>query len=196
MACSQSSRSSDLKKHFPVHRGFLGRDRRDVAGGRWRLIRAEPKARRLGIVGESGCGKSTLAKSLLFLEQPTAGEIRFRGQTGHRSPTRSQLRRQIQIVFQDPVHLAAAAHDARRHRRRPDAHPRTGRPGERSAARSQQLLREVGIDPARREPVPLPVQRRAAAADRHRPGAGGRPVGAVCSTKRSRRSMSRSRPRC
>ena len=55
----------------------------------------------LGLVGESGCGKSTLARTLLFLEDPTAGEILFQGR-----PLSSgrvlDLRRRAQIVFQDP----------------------------------------------------------------------------------------------
>jgi oligopeptide/dipeptide ABC transporter ATP-binding protein len=55
----------------------------------------------LGLVGESGCGKSTLARTILFLEEPTSGEILFQGQplTGKRV---LELRRQAQIVFQDP----------------------------------------------------------------------------------------------
>ena len=55
----------------------------------------------LGLVGESGCGKSTLARTLLFLEQPTSGEILFDGQPiGPDDAMR--LRRRAQIVFQDP----------------------------------------------------------------------------------------------
>ena len=55
----------------------------------------------LGLVGESGCGKSTLARTILFLEEPTEGEILFQGErlTGERV---KELRRRAQIVFQDP----------------------------------------------------------------------------------------------
>ncbi|MEA2525119.1 MAG: peptide/nickel transport system ATP-binding protein, partial [Thermomicrobiales bacterium] len=52
-------------------------------------------------VGESGCGKSTLVKTLLYLEPPTAGEVRFRGQPVTIEQAQ-QLRRHVQIVFQDP----------------------------------------------------------------------------------------------
>jgi oligopeptide/dipeptide ABC transporter ATP-binding protein len=55
----------------------------------------------LGLVGESGCGKSTLARVLLFLEAPTAGEVRFQGQP-LTQPEAEHLRRRAQIVFQDP----------------------------------------------------------------------------------------------
>jgi peptide/nickel transport system ATP-binding protein len=58
----------------------------------------------LGIVGESGSGKSTLLRILLALDRPDAGELRFRGEPigGHRQDL-SAFRRQVQIVFQDPV---------------------------------------------------------------------------------------------
>lgn len=58
----------------------------------------------LGLAGESGCGKSTLAKLLLGLEQPTSGEILFRGRNiaTFRKEEKLSFRRAIQMVFQDP----------------------------------------------------------------------------------------------
>jgi oligopeptide transport system ATP-binding protein len=92
---------SGLVKHYEGSGGgFFGRKSQPVraVNGVDLLIN---EAETVGLVGESGCGKSTLARTILFLEEPTAGEIRFR--TELMSPERSQeLRRHAQIVFQDP----------------------------------------------------------------------------------------------
>ena len=59
----------------------------------------------LGIVGESGSGKSTLARILLGLDRPTSGEVRFRAARIDGSPERAlrAMRREVQVVFQDPL---------------------------------------------------------------------------------------------
>ncbi|HUC14589.1 MAG TPA: oligopeptide/dipeptide ABC transporter ATP-binding protein [Acidimicrobiales bacterium] len=59
----------------------------------------------LGLVGESGCGKSTTGRTVLYLERPTAGMIRFRGQDLSKlgASDLKALRRHMQIVFQDPI---------------------------------------------------------------------------------------------
>jgi oligopeptide transport system ATP-binding protein len=90
----------DLAKHYPIRRGLLRREVgavRAVDGVSFALGEGET----LGIVGESGCGKSSLAKAVLFLDPPTSGEVRFRDRPV--TPDGIQaLRRELQIVFQDP----------------------------------------------------------------------------------------------
>src|SRR6185436_6387505 len=87
-----------LVKHFPVE----GSDDvvRAVDGVSFEIFRGET----LGLVGESGCGKSTVGRCLLRLIEPTAGEITFEGRdvVSLGKTELRELRREMQIVFQDP----------------------------------------------------------------------------------------------
>ncbi|MFG1809295.1 ABC transporter ATP-binding protein [Streptomyces sp. NPDC049040] len=93
-----------LVKHFPLTQGIVFKRQvgavQAVDGVSFDLFPGET----LGIVGESGCGKSTVAKLLMNLEQPTAGEIRYRGEdiTKLSGKALKAVRRNIQMVFQDP----------------------------------------------------------------------------------------------
>ena len=93
----------DLKKHFPVHGGLLRRRVGSVfaVDGVSFEIRA---GETLGLVGESGSGKSTAGKSILRLIDPTAGQVALNGEDVTRASVHRlrALRRQMQMVFQDP----------------------------------------------------------------------------------------------
>src|SRR5215510_45632 len=132
----------DLVKHFPVE----GSDDvvRAVDGVTFQIFAGET----LGLVGESGCGKSTVGRCLLRLIEPTAGEVNFEGRdilALDRKELR-QIRREMQIIFQDPyaslnprmkigdiVAEPLVIHNEGTKRDRRD--------------RVAQLLRRVGLDP-------------------------------------------------
>jgi oligopeptide transport system ATP-binding protein len=93
----------DLHKHYPVRGGVFGRTIgtiRAVAGVSFSVLPGQT----LGLVGESGCGKSTLGRTLMRLEEPTGGRVWFDGRDlAHaRGAELQQIRRDIQMVFQDP----------------------------------------------------------------------------------------------
>ncbi len=93
----------DLRKSFPLAGKGLGAPRRllqAVDGVNFDIFPGET----LGLVGESGCGKSTVGKLLLRLLEPDGGSIRFRGEELTTLPARAMLplRRQLQMIFQDP----------------------------------------------------------------------------------------------
>ncbi|MFG3557562.1 ABC transporter ATP-binding protein [Micromonospora sp. NPDC047557] len=94
----------DLVKHYPVTQGVVFKKTvgqvKAVDGVSFGLRAGET----LGVVGESGCGKSTLARVLMNLEKPTAGSVVYKGQDISKlsGGALRRLRRQIQLVMQDP----------------------------------------------------------------------------------------------
>lgn len=139
---------TDLRKYFPVR------------GGIWRRVVAQIKAvdgvsltigagRTLGLVGESGCGKSTLGRTILRLQLPTSGSIRFAGTEIGQLSRRELLpwRQRMQAVFQDPYGSLSPRRTVAQTVREPlDVH-RVGTAAERRA-RVAELLEVVGLNPA------------------------------------------------
>jgi len=102
-------RATDLAKTFDVSAPWLNRMLehrprqllRAVDGVSFDIQRGQT----LALVGESGCGKSTVAKLLVGLHEPTRGGFEFDGQDAHaafKTPAGRQLRRRVQMIFQDP----------------------------------------------------------------------------------------------
>ncbi|MFG0314851.1 MAG: ABC transporter ATP-binding protein [Phycisphaerales bacterium] len=94
----------DLKTYFPIRSGILQRVTdhvRAVDGVSFSLAKGET----LGLVGESGCGKTTVGRSILRLIPHTSGEVVFEGQDvfSLRGPALKAMRRDMQIIFQDPA---------------------------------------------------------------------------------------------
>jgi oligopeptide/dipeptide ABC transporter ATP-binding protein len=137
----------DLKKHFPIRRGVFGRvtgQVRAVDGVSFSVAAGET----LALVGESGCGKSTTGRAILRLIEPTSGTVRYDGKdvVAMGAGELRALRRQMQIVFQDPF-------SSLNPRMSVGAIVREGltihglAEGAAADARVRQLLQEVGLRP-------------------------------------------------
>ncbi|HVW31060.1 MAG TPA: dipeptide/oligopeptide/nickel ABC transporter ATP-binding protein, partial [Acidimicrobiia bacterium] len=95
---------SNLVKHYPVTRGIIMRHQIGTVKAVDGISFSVDRGQTLALVGESGCGKSTTARAVLRLIEPTSGSVRFDGEELATASTERlrELRREMQIVFQDP----------------------------------------------------------------------------------------------
>ena len=137
----------NLQKHFPVRGGLLRRvvaHVRAVDGVSFTL----ETGRTLGLVGESGCGKSTLGRAILQLQRPTGGEVILEGkELTTLGPKRLlEMRREMQIIFQDPFASLSPRRTVAQTIREPLEVHRIGSPAERDG-KVEELLQVVGMRP-------------------------------------------------
>ncbi len=141
-------RAEDLVKHYPIKAGIVRRTVghvRAVDGVSFELYKGET----LGVVGESGCGKSTLGRLLMMLEEPTSGKVTFNGVDMYKQKGAAlrKIRRDIQIVFQDPYTSLNPRKTVGDIIGEPfDIHPDVAPKGSRKR-RVQELLDLVGLNP-------------------------------------------------
>jgi peptide/nickel transport system ATP-binding protein/oligopeptide transport system ATP-binding protein len=139
----------DLAKHFPLARGVVVRRAtgavRAVDGVSFDVRRGEA----LGIVGESGCGKTTTARMMLRLLDPTSGAITFDGEDITRAGGAhlKALRRDMQMVFQDPYSSLNPRHTAGSIIAEPFAIHGLHRGGAERRRAVQALMEQVGLNP-------------------------------------------------
>ena len=146
MTDSPLLRIEQLTKHFPVRGGLFLR----TVGHVHAVDDVSFEVRRgetLGLVGESGCGKSTVGKALLRLYEPTSGSVFFEGEDVTRMERKRlrTLRKDIQIIFQDPFESLNARHTVGKILAEPFVIHKVGTPEERQQ-RVARLLERVGLD--------------------------------------------------
>lgn len=147
-------RVRNLRTFFPIRAGVFSRTVGHVRAVDDVSFDVQP-GKTLGLVGESGCGKTTVGRSILRLIKPTAGSVFYKGQDflGYSGESLRKLRRQMQIIFQDPVSSLNPRMTVGNIIGEPITVHGLAKGAERND-RVAELLRRVGLDPimARRYP--------------------------------------------
>ncbi len=143
-------RVQNLKKHFPIFGGLLGRQVgavKAVDGISFEIKQSET----LGLVGESGCGKSTAGRAILQLHKPTSGQVFFKDNdlTQVGAEELRMLRPRMQMIFQDPYATLNPRHSVRKIIGEPlIIHGVMKKGSTELKERVADLLEIVGMDPA------------------------------------------------
>lgn len=137
---------SNLKKYFPIRSGALAMKSREVKAVdnvSFEIFEGET----LGVVGESGCGKSTTGRTVMRLLEPTEGTIHLNGKeiSSLSKKEMRKIRREIQMVFQDPYASLNPRHNVEKILEEPLIVHRIGKRLERKE-RVQQYLEMVGLN--------------------------------------------------
>ncbi|MBI3654165.1 MAG: dipeptide ABC transporter ATP-binding protein [Acidobacteria bacterium] len=144
----------NLKKYFPAGDGWFGKGM-DVVKAVDDVSFTIRQGETFGLVGESGCGKSTTGRCILRLLEPTAGAVNFAGQDllSVDSANLRRLRRDMQIIFQDPYSALNPRMRVGQIIEEPLTIHRLGAKAERRD-RVAELLKLVGLDPSHAERYP------------------------------------------
>lgn len=144
-----------LKKHFPITSGVLQRTTGHVRAVEDVTLSIQ-SGETLALVGESGCGKSTAGRLILRLIEATSGRVTFQGQDVRALDSRAlrALRRDMQIIFQDPFSSLNPRMRVRDLIAEPIVFHKLVRGRAQVDARVDELMRTVGLSPAHRNKFP------------------------------------------